>query len=140
MSCCHAVIELLKREFSEGVTRLNTLWTEPGFSSRLNDERTFPSYKYLCCQVACVWADHSQRLKPLLPLLHEALSPGCVQVALGAPILAPLPRFSAQLPLSLMCRGLWTCLLNTSSWDFTAFGLVLGREGDEFTVELCCCL
>lgn len=37
--------------------------------------------------------------------------------------------------LSLMARGLQTCLLNTSSWDFTASGLVLGK-GDEFTVSL----
>lgn len=53
---------------------------------------------------------------------------GCVQVVFSAPSVTPLPHFSAQLPLPLRARGLWTCLLNTSSWDSSAIWACFGGK------------
>lgn len=129
------------------ITRLNTcksanlLCFAAGRGQCLMRRERFPSYKYLCCQVVracglqCVGWVWTEAKTPFFFFCEEVFSSGCVQVAFSSPRPRSTgsPLYSAD--LSLMARGLWTCLLNTSSWDFTASGLVLGK-GD----ELVCCL
>ena len=88
------------------------------------------------CVCVCVWAESVQRLIAL-PL--GLVKPFALEVSPGGFSALHWLTSAAQHPDRT--RGLWTCLLNTSSWDSTTSGPVLGEkrggeEEDEFTVRV----
>ena len=99
----------------------------------------FPSYKYLHCQVesvcvcvcVCVGWKCPEADRPPSCLVR----PFALEVSPGGFSALHWLTSAAQHPYRT--RGLWTCLLNTSSWDSTTSGPVLGKKReDEFTVRV----